>query len=44
MVFVLFALTGMVAGYRLDMTRARYIVMALTIVVFSAGCSWTERD
>ncbi len=37
MVLVLFAVTGFFVGYRLEMTRAGYVTMALTTVGFSAG-------
>ena len=37
MVLVLFAVIGLLVGYRLEMTRAGYVTMALTSVSFSAG-------
>ncbi|MBI1929376.1 hypothetical protein HYR99_34670 [Candidatus Poribacteria bacterium] len=37
MVLVLFAAIGFFVGYRLEMTRAGYVTMALTTVGFSAG-------
>jgi hypothetical protein len=37
MVLVLFALLGFFVGYRLEMTRAGYVTLALTTVGFSAG-------
>ena len=37
MVLVIFAVIGFVVGYRLEMTRAGYLTMALTTVGFSAG-------
>ncbi len=37
MVLVLFAVIGFVVGYRLEMTRAGYLTMALTSVGFSAA-------
>ena len=37
MVLVLFAVTGFFVGYRLEMTRAGYVTMALTTVGFSGG-------
>ena len=37
MVFVLFAVMGFMVGYRLEMTRAGYVTMALTSVGFSTG-------
>src|SRR6266550_6598883 len=37
MVLVLFAVIGCFVGYRLEMTRAGYVTMALTAVGFSAG-------
>ena len=37
MVLVIFAAIGFVVGYRLEMTRAGYLTMALTAVGFSAG-------
>jgi hypothetical protein len=37
MVLVLFAVIGGFVGYRLEMTRAGYVTMALTAVGFSAG-------
>jgi hypothetical protein len=37
MVLVIFAVIGFFLGYRLEMTRAGYLTMALTTVGFSAG-------
>jgi hypothetical protein len=37
MALVLFAVVGFFVGYRLEMTRAGYVTMALTTVGFSAG-------
>jgi len=37
MVLVIFAVIGFFVGYRLEMTRAGYLTMALTTVGFSAG-------
>jgi hypothetical protein len=37
MALVLFAVVGFFVGYRLEMTRAGYVVMALTTVGFSTG-------
>jgi len=37
MVLVLVAVVGIFVGYRLEMTRAGYVTMALTAVGFSAG-------
>ena len=37
MALVMFAVVGFFVGYRLEMTRAGYVTMALTTVGFSAG-------
>ena len=37
MVLILFAVTGFFVGYRLEMSRARYVLLALTTVGFSTG-------
>ena len=37
MVLVLFAVIGFFVGYRLEMSRAGYVTMALTTVGFSVG-------
>jgi uncharacterized membrane protein len=37
MVLLLFALLGLFVGYRLEMTRAGYVTLALTTVGFSVG-------
>ena len=37
MVLILFAVSGFFVGYRLEMTRAGYVTMALTTVGFSGG-------
>jgi hypothetical protein len=37
MVLVIFVVIGFFVGYRLEMTRAGYLTMALTAVGFSAG-------
>jgi hypothetical protein len=37
MVLIIFAVIGFFVGYRLHMTPAGYITMALTAVAFSAG-------
>ncbi len=37
MVLVLFAVIGFFVGFRLEMTRAGYVTMALTTVGFSTG-------
>ena len=37
MLIVLFSVIGFFVGYRLEMTRAGYVTMALTAVGFSAG-------
>jgi len=37
MVLVIFAVIGFFVGYRLEMTRAGYVTMALTTVGFSGG-------
>ena len=37
MVLILFAVIGLLVGYRLEMTRAGYVTMALTTIGFSAG-------
>ena len=37
MVLVMFAVLGFLVGYRLEMTRAGYVTMALTSVGCSAG-------
>ena len=37
MVLILFAISGFFVGYRLEMTRAGYVTMALTTVGFSGG-------
>ncbi len=37
MVFTIFAVIGFLVGFRLGMTRAGYVAMALTAVGFSTG-------
>ena len=37
MMLILFAVSGFFVGYRLEMTRAGYVTMALTTVGFSGG-------
>jgi len=37
MLLILFAVIGFFVGYRLEMTRAGYVTMALTTVGFSGG-------
>ena len=37
MVLIMFAVIGFFVGYRLEMTRAGYLTMALTTVGFSVG-------
>ena len=37
MVLLLLAVIGFCVGYRLEMTRAGYVTMALTTIAFSAG-------
>jgi len=37
MVLILFAVIGLLVGYRLEMTRAGYVTMALTAIGFSGG-------
>jgi hypothetical protein len=37
MLLVLFGVTGLLVGYRLRTSRAGYITMALTAIVFPAG-------